>query len=239
MTDTVSEIKVPTRASDARFMFAPIPQNLMDGGRRNSRYRSSSQLAEQSLGRLILAVGYSIETRKYLNRHITLHFGKMGISGADVMPALSRYFKLARDYSRRLGYDLAWVWVRENGENGDHVHILMTVPDALSRKFLTMSRKWLSRACDAPYVRGGQRTRKVAGWSTRTSQPSPTYFENLKALVAYLAKQCSSQTRFRQQQIAKGRKSLPVIGKRSGHSENLGEATRRKLHLIKHVGVHP
>src|SRR3546814_11539624 len=78
---------------------------------------------------IIDAVRYAYWIDLPLNRHVTVHWERAGISDDRAAAATSQFLKLASDWIGKRGGKFAWIWVRENGPfSGSHVHILMHVP---------------------------------------------------------------------------------------------------------------
>lgn len=198
------------------------------GGARNWRDRQSKALTRSQVLNLNAAAAHALRIGLPMNRHVTLHLAKLGIEGAAVMPVLSPVLKACREYLNRHGYGTTFLWVRERGPSGDHVHILIHLPDALSRRLLRRLRIWLQPASDARYRAGVQRTRKVAGWDAFKRGEPAKYLANLTEVYAYLIKGANSDTHARLK-LSKRRKGGLIIGKRCGTSQNIGKGARSKL----------
>ena len=162
-----------------------------------------------------------------LNRFITIHWTRAGISDDRAAWATGRLVKLASDWAARQGTRIAWAWVRENddgdGSKGSHVHILLHCPDTLP-----IGRKWpgwLKRITGRPYRRGTIKSERIGGSLTAHASTPAHYRHNLDAVLAYVCKGVHSADG-----VALG---LPrtesgghVIGKRAAWSQNLGSKSR-------------
>src|SRR3546814_12900945 len=70
---------------------------------------------------IIDAVRYAYWIDLPLNRHVTVHWERAGISDDRAAAATSQFLKLASDWIGKRGGKFAWIWVRENGPfSGSH-----------------------------------------------------------------------------------------------------------------------
>ena len=198
------------------------------GGARNTRDRISHALSAKQCEAIIAAVNHSYFTGVPLNRHWTVHWGLMGISDTDAGCLTGRILKLASDWARVRGLRFAWVYVREHAPHegkGSHVHILINGSSHLSYYFSSRSRAWVRLATGRPYVAGTSRSRPVHGF--REHDPDAAlYRQNLKAVTGYLLKAATPETATALG-LSQCGESGPVMGKRCGWSQNLGQAARR------------
>ena len=197
------------------------------GGARNRRDRESHALSFDQVQNLNAAAAHALRIGLPVNRHVTLHLAKLGIEGAAVMPVLSRVFKSCREYLQRHGDGTAFIWVRECGPSGDHVHIAIHLPDDCARRFLRRLRLWVIAASGASYCKGVQRTRKFVGWSALQRGEPATYLENLSAVYAYMVMGADCEAHMRAK-LTKRRAGGLIIGKRCGTSQNIGKRKRLK-----------
>ena len=105
------------------------------GGARNKAGRVSDVLSLAKAQATIDAAYQAIKIGLPLNRFVTVHFERAGMTDAQAATAISAIMKLATDWMRKRGYVIAYAWVRENdagdGSKGSHVHILFHCPDTL------------------------------------------------------------------------------------------------------------
>ena len=205
-----------------------IPVNTVRGGARNKRGRISHALAAKQCEGIIAAVEHAQRIGLPLNRHWTVHWGLMGISDTDAGCLTGRILKLASDWARVRGLRFAWVYVREHAPHegkGSHVHILINGSSHLSRCFSSRSRAWIRLATGRAYVAGATRSRPVHGYNNRGETDPALYRANLEAVTGYLLKAASCEAAAGLS-LPRSGVGGPVIGKRCGWSENLGQASR-------------
>src|SRR3546814_11567497 len=85
------------------------------GGARNRADRVSQSLSMRQARNIIDAVRYAYWIDLPLNRHVTVHWERAGISDDRAAAATSTFLKSARDWIGKPGGKFAWLWVRENG----------------------------------------------------------------------------------------------------------------------------
>lgn len=116
----------------------------MNKGARPSDYISINQSSA-----LIDAVLYAFCSERWLNRFITIHFGKAGIrSHPDAHDVLEDFLKHAGDLLSKRGLGPPhYVYVFENPEGHSlHVHVLLHVPFDQWKSFAKLERGWIKQA---------------------------------------------------------------------------------------------
>lgn len=183
------------------------------GGARNRADRVSTEIPPARVEILLRAAEAAIRIGLPLNRHVTIHWERLGVPDAHGARATGGFLRLFRDWLRQRRLKTAWVWVRENGQGkGSHVHIALHVPPHAPWTFSRL-KAWLERIADAPYVVRSIRTTRIAGRADAAWRAPERYAHNLSGLLAYMTKQRGNQCGL-------------IIGKRSGHSQNLGQTMR-------------
>jgi hypothetical protein len=196
------------------------------GGARNRKDRLSDTLTRGQCLAILESLDVMIAKGMPPNRFLTVHWEKLGVAPADAFDKQSSFFNLARDWARKRGHEIAWVWIRENdfgdGMKGEHVHILFHVPEPIIGKFTRrMTRRWLLRVTGRKYVKGGARFDTIGQRASDYLNAPEIYRENLsKLLVGYLLKGASKD--------AANALGLPrwddggkIVGKRWGRSQKL------------------
>ncbi len=194
------------------------------GGARNFRSRTSNQLSLAQCRRLIKAGDRADTMGLRFNRHWTIHYQKAGISEESATRFIGRVLKLTRDYAGRNGGQFAYIWVREAGVNyGGHVHILLHLPAGLSLKGRT--RKWIELA-GGRCVRKVSRIRTIAGSLQAADRGGPHYDCNVQIVRNYQLKGGDDEAGQGLGLLSFGRSGM-IIGKRCGHSQNIGKVGTR------------
>lgn len=161
------------------------------------------------------------------NRHLTINLEAAGIT--DPVKAVGKLMKLMRDGARRHHQSLSYIWVRERGDKvGEHVHILVHVPPALSGWWQRRKAGWLKRI-GAHRGRGISKTTIIRGAQIKASAAvtCPELFEaNLRNVTAYVLKHCSAEVQRLLGIVSEG--PCALIGKRVSISENLHRAARSR-----------
>ncbi len=208
------------------------------GGARNKADRASEFITLQSAFSFIAAADHAVCIGLPLNRHMTIHWSKMGVSDAKAAAAITAFLKLARDHLAYRGQPFASAWVRENddgdGSKGSHVHILMHVaPDAVPH--FALWRRWLESVSGNGYRTGALLTKRIGGrLRTATSLPE-VYQPNLDRLLRYVLKGTAPATA---QRLGLARSSAGgrIVGKRVGWSQNLGAKARTSGRKCQRIG---
>lgn len=194
------------------------------GGARNSKDRTTDFIAGDRAAGIIAAAHYAVAIGLPLNRHITIHWERAGVTDDKAADATARFLKLTADWLATFGRRIAYVWVRENGETkGSHVHILLHVPVgwSLSR----MQRGWLLRITGKRYRKGVIVTRRVGLTANAAKTVPAVYMANLASVVGYVLKgtyPTAAKVLGLERSEACGR----TIGKRSATSQNIGQTAR-------------
>jgi hypothetical protein len=142
------------------------------------------------------------------------------------MPAITGFIRLARDWARKQGFELAVIWVRENDEGdgfkGDHWHALYHIPEPILGAFTRkMTRRWLKQLVAGEYRSGAIKTRVIGRRSSDYLKAPELYRANLASLaISYLLKGASREAAH-QLSLQRWSEGGRVIGKRWGRSQNL------------------
>lgn len=192
------------------------------GGARNSAARTSSALNKMQVELLIGAARCAAMKAMPLNRHITIHWGKLGLADSEAAQSTSRFIKYMRDALAKAGAPFAAIWVRENGrhEGGSHVHILAHIPFDCITLLVRLQCGWVSRAAGRPYRAKALRGKRIAG----AGRNAGLYQANFNAVQNYLAKGASADAA-QVFGLTHLRPGGTIIGKRCGTTQNIGRAT--------------
>lgn len=201
------------------------------GGARNSAHRSNDTLCEKQCSNIIQGSILAYRSCCELNRFITIHWQRGGLSDDQAARATGRFIKYCSDWMRRHDYQLTWLWVRENDGKasriGSHVHILMHVPMELAHLFRPFPLRWVKRILPKKYVRRTLMAKTIPGYSNVESNPE-RYLLNLKRTVEYLLKAVSRDSAIILHLRLYERRGS-VVGKRSAVCQ----------HLLASIRVHP
>lgn len=198
------------------------------GGARNSKERYSDALTRAQCDAILASVDAMIAKGMPPNRFLTVHWEKLCVPPADCMLANSGFFRLARDWARKRGHEIAWLWIRENdfgdGSKGEHAHILLHVPEPIIGEFTRrMTRRWLLRVTGGKYVKGAARFDTIGQRASDYCNALEIYRENLsKLLVGYLLKGASNESAHALA-LPRWHDGGRIAGKRWGRSQNLGK----------------
>lgn len=196
------------------------------GGKRNSATRTSEFLTEKQARKLLVAAQTAYSNGLPLNRHLTINWEKAGIPDDRAARATGRFLKLARDWARTRGAELAHIWVRENPPHkGTHVHILLHIPAGLSLG--PMQRRWIRNITGLPYRRGTLRTKRIAGFSAAPEAVPHLYLFHLSQVIIYLLKGIGPK-RANGVRVCYPKHQGLVVGKRAAISQNLRSVTGAK-----------
>ena len=200
---------------------------------RNRRVRRSTALTLPQVRNIITGAQFAAATGAPLNRHTTFHFEAAGI--ADPVATLRAYTKLMRDWLRTQGAPFAYIWVREAGEHkGEHAHLLLHVPADLIAAFARRERGWRKRI-GAQRALGAFRSTPV-GRSYRHAESGIQYGElyndALAGIVSYLVKGAEPPA-VKALGLTRVESGGELWGKRTGMSENIGRAARRRALSLK------
>lgn len=136
------------------------------------------------------------------------------------LTAFDRVKNAIGQFSRRNGFDLYYIWVREIAcdGHGEHIHILCHVPRRFHPSFFALSIRWLP---------GNQIDVREAGYGQTVSPDG-----GRRNIALYLAKQMTSQAAFGRRY--RRQKGGVIQGKRWGHSHSLTEQKRLCLEARMH-----
>jgi hypothetical protein len=115
----------------------------------NRASKLSNYVSINQASAIVDAVLYAFCRAKWLNRFITIHFGKAGVrSYADARGLLEDFLKHAGDLLSKRGLGPpCYVYVFENPEGGGlNAHILLHVPFDEWHSFAKLERGWIKRA---------------------------------------------------------------------------------------------
>jgi len=197
--------------------------SLSWGGARLRSDRASDQLSQSQATEFIAAAHRAQAIGLPFNRFVTVHWQAAGLDDPAAARATGRLLKLAADWARAKQTRIAWAWSRENdkgdGSKGSHVHILLHCPADLP--IGKQWRRWIRNVTGLRYRRGAIRSLPI-GRSLNCYANSPDlYRENLIQVVAYCVKGVTPEVAAKMG-LPKQEDGGRVIGKRSGHSQNLG-----------------
>lgn len=193
------------------------------GGARNRADRMSDRLTLEQCAKLIEAARFAELIGLPFNRHWIVHSERAGISPDDGQAFVGRLLRLARNYVKRRGGQFAANYCRENGDGkGEHVHILMHVPPALS--LLNKTASWVRKA-GGTYGAGVSRVATIGGSVKRLDPASEHYQANADIVLAYLLKGAEKQAA-EALGLHKWGEFGWIMGKRCGASENIGSTAR-------------
>jgi hypothetical protein len=201
------------------------------GGARNFAGRSSDYLTFNQCLKIESAVEKSISRGVALNRFVTINWSLMGLPPKQGASATMRFFKLATDWAKHQGQAIHWAYVREANANGlnHHVHILIHIPDKISKAFFLMTRRWIETTAARKYQRRTILTRSIGARVQSYSQNYESYADNLKTLVRnYLFKGASKEAVQGLELPLWARGGL-IYGKRCGRSKSLGNGNPRQI----------
>jgi hypothetical protein len=191
------------------------------------RGRRSTALRTNDCENLILAAEHARQIGAPLNRMLTVHFDKAGIS--DPVKATGQLLKLMGDWLRCYNTGITALWVREAGlQKGEHVHILLSVPPPILGLFTRMQRGWFKKI-GAAWKRGVYLSRPIGGSHKAAFSPicSDLYKQALSGALGYLLKGADAKARAAQGLI-RNEDGGELWGKRCGTTENIGRAARTR-----------
>ena len=195
------------------------------GGARNTAGRQSDSIHSAKAVELVEAAQLAMAIGLPFNRHLTVHWAKAGLTDRQAAAATGRLVKLIRDWARKLGGEVAYAWLRENGPGkGSHSHILLHIPDGLK---LSLSRRWYRRVTGwtGKVPRFAVKTVCIGGTARAGLSSSDWYQANLAALLAYLLKG-SDEATGKELGLAKWGEGGRITGKRISISANLASGCR-------------
>lgn len=199
------------------------------GGARNFASRESDALSAAHVTNLIAAVSHANAIGLPLNRMITIHWERAGISLEAIPGATGRFIDMMAKAMSRHGSKTAWAFVHENGDRkGGHCHLLAHVASAMVPIVTGMQKRWLRRIADRPYRARVILSRPIGGrLGLETSNPN-LYAENLAEVLAYTIKGADPDAA-RKFELLRLKPGGRVIGKRCGTSQNIGRKARMQF----------
>ena len=211
------------------------------GGARNRKDRVSLQISTAATYELVEAQAFARQTGVPFNRFITISWFKADVDDEQAQGHIARFLKSAGGWLRSQQGQFAWLYVREcdpRSAIGSHVHILAHVPPHLATSFGRRTRGWIAGVTGKRYVKGTIKSRAV-GRSSRTFDDNhDAYMVNLAQVMAYVLKGAASEAR-RVLKLPGPFRPGPVVGKRTGTSQNIGKAARGGARWSAQEGVSP
>jgi len=202
---------------------------LHDPAGAGKRRRRSTHLKARECDNLLLAAEHAFKIGAPLNRFLTIHFDAAGI--IDPVQAVGRLLKLIGDWLRCYNSELTAIWVRETDyREGEHVHILLSIPPNKIVGFSKLQRGWFVRI-GAAWKRGVYKAKAIGGSYGAAFNPlaADLYQQALTGTLHYLLKGADNKARakFRLTRSADGGE---LWGKRCSTTENIGRTARdRKI----------
>ena len=190
------------------------------GGARNTASRQSDSIRPMKAIGLVEAAQRAMAIGLPFNRHLTVHWAKAGLTDRQAAAATGRLVKLIRDWASKLGGEVAYAWLRENGPGkGSHSHILLHIPDGLR---LSLSRRWYRRVTGwtGRIPKLAVKTVCIGGTARAGQSASDWYQANLAVLLAYVLKG-SDETTGKRLGLDKWGEGGRITGKRVSISINL------------------
>jgi hypothetical protein len=170
---------------------------------------------------IIQAAGYANQIGVPLNRHLTISWDVAGMPGR-VQDAQLEVLQLASKWLSYHGVTPAYVWAIENSPTLHyHSHIMIHVPDGMTRKFRTMVDRWVKCVGGDPRTRGAIRM-------TRDKYKRENYHQSIRHLLRYVLKGIDLKAAQLLGIEPNYEKAGNVMGKRCGASQNLGPAARKQ-----------
>jgi hypothetical protein len=195
------------------------------GGARNRADRISVNLRHRTVSDLLAAADFAQRIGLAFNRHWTVHYEQAGIPDREGAAFVQRLLTLVRKWVQRAGGELAAVWARENGDSkGGHVHILLHIPSNLTLRNRTS--RWI-KAAGGTSARRASKVRTIGGSLRNVEPTSERYRVNAGNVLAYLLKAADEQTAA-EFALPRCGEAGPVIGKRAGWTQNIGETARTR-----------
>lgn len=128
-------------------------------------------------------------------------------------------------WCKRCGFSLVWLWVREIGKNeGRNTHILVHVPPKWAKPF----RAEFERA----FEREGGAVRDQAILCKRANRPGGKLAYMLKGMSDAVPEQLEQAIGM----LIKVKGQGVVLGKRTGTTENIGQAARNRRRRMRTIG---
>lgn len=190
------------------------------GGARNRADRVSDCLTNKQVAGLMEAVAHAFATGRVFQRHWTVHYGLAGIKPEDGARFVGKLLDLVRKQARRMGGEMAAIWVRECASHkGEHVHILLYLPVAMSLRNRT--RRWIETA-GGTYRKGVSKVTIIGGRLTKVEGSSEALArDNAANVLRYLLKASAVEMGKRLGLTRLGQRGR-IVGKRCGRTHNLG-----------------
>ena len=209
------------------------------GGPRNSADRVNLHLSRRQVIDLLAATLFARSIGKPFNRHWTVHYELAGIAEHDAARFIGKLIDLARKQARRDGGELAAAWAREGGDGkGGHVHMMLHLPPGMTLRNRT--RRWI-KAAGGTARRRASKVRIIAGMKAKENiggggdegatlanvSIGEHYRVNANAVLSYLLKGADAATAG-ELGLTRYGEAGPIIGKRAGWTQNIGEAARER-----------
>ena len=193
------------------------------GGARNYAERISEGLSDRQAAGLVNAAEFASEQGLTFQRHLIIHYGMAGIAANDGAGFVSRYLSLVRKQARREGRNMAALWVREcASDKGEHVHILLSLPNAM--RLHGKTRRWL-KAAGGQWAKGVVCVRIIGGRLPR-EKADDRHRMNVANVLRYVLKGASADMGA-ELGLTRACAGGPIVGKRCGWSQCIGARARQ------------
>lgn len=201
---------------------------LKHGGKRERCAKGSDFLTERQARSLLLSAYYAMQIDKPLTRMVTLRLERQGITESEAVKKLGAFLKLLNDDAKaKTKTGIAYIWNREHTDIiGHHAHIALHLPRGYTIN-PHKARRWIERLSGQRYIRSTMRTDPIGG-RVSTAETNPAlYMENLATVLGYVLKG-SDNNAVKKLNLTLVRPQGRIIGKRCGHSQNIGMAARSR-----------
>jgi hypothetical protein len=177
---------------------------------------------------MLAAAIYAERTGRTFTRHWTVHYEAARIPDSEGAEFIGRLLRIVGRQARGAGGELAAIWARENGHSKrGHVHIVLALPAGFTLRNRT--RRWIE-AAGGKYQKGVSVVRIVGGTLASSAFDGERHGENVRNVIGYLLKGADNEAA---EAMGLGRygEAGPVIGKRCGWTQNIGERARLRAAL--------
>lgn len=184
------------------------------GGARNRADRVSYYLTDPQVEKLMRAARNAFEGGRVFQRHWTVHYGLAGIAPNDGARFVGNLLDLVKKQARRDGGEASAIWVREcASRKGEHVHILLHLPDGMSLRNRT--RRWIV-AAGGTYRAGVSKVTLIGGRLTKVEASSISR-ANAENVLHYILKAGKVKAGERLGLLRVGEGGA-IVGKRCGYT---------------------
>jgi hypothetical protein len=205
------------------------PRIFKRGGARKRKGRITNTLTAKQCADMVNAVFAARDLGLPLNRFVTIHWERARCRPKQAAQATQAFLRYARHWLYAQGLPFAYMWVRENdfgdGAKGDHVHILLHLPNG--KTLGRLQRRWLKSITGKPYEKGAILTRVIAGHSQAATAAPAHYWVNVCALAEYALKGGTKRDLDASGLGSRWGEGGRVVGQRVGISRNLSRTVPR------------